>query len=191
MKFVPTSRRYAALAAFMTALVGISAVANAQRRDRRSPGSLGNFAVPLRSYAGVGDNRFLAPSIPVRKWNPKADAQTKGGQKNPTRVQLGGPNGANVQEKVVDATFSEKTDEIHPYWTDDEQTLYFAKNTGTDASSHYHLQRISGSVINNPQQNGAGVSVALTNEALAAAGGRLQIARAGGLRSSSPRITAT
>ncbi len=164
MKFVPTSRRYAALAVFMTALVGITAVANAQRRDRQTP-SLGKYPVPLRSFAGVGDTRFLAPSVTARELG--SNALDKQGTKNPTRVQIGGPNGANVQEKVVDATFSETTDEITPHWVDDEQTIYFARNSGTATSSHYQLHRISSSVVNNPQQNGAGVSVALTNEPIA------------------------
>ncbi|MBB6048994.1 carboxypeptidase regulatory-like domain-containing protein [Armatimonas rosea] len=165
LKFVPTSRRYAALAVFMTALVGITAVANAQRRERQTP-SLGKYTVPLRAFSGVGDNRFLSPSVTARELNATG-AQTNGGTKNPTRVQIGGPNGSNVQEKVVDATFSETTDERMPYWTDDELTIYFAKNSGTDASSHYQLHRIASSVVNNPQQNGAGVSVALTKESLA------------------------
>jgi Carboxypeptidase regulatory-like domain/FlgD Ig-like domain len=162
LKFVPTSRRYAALAVFMTALVGITAVANAQRRERQTP-SLGKYTVPLRAFSGVGDNRYLSPSVTAREL-AATGAQSTGGTKSPTRVQIGGPNGSNVQEKVVDATFSETTDERHPYWTDDELTVYFAKNSGTATSSHYQLHRISSSVVNNPQQNGAGVSVALTNE---------------------------
>lgn len=165
LKFVPTSRRYAALAVFMTALVGITAVANAQRRERQTP-SLGKYTVPLRAFSGVGDNRFLSPSVTARELNATG-AQTTGGTKSPTRVQIGGPNGSNVQEKVVDATFSETTDERMPFWTDDELTIYFAKNSGTAASSHYQLHRISSSVVNNPQQNGSGVSVALTNEPIA------------------------
>lgn len=145
----------------MTALVGITAVANAQRRERQTPG-LGKFTVPLRAYTGVGDNRFLSPSVTQREL-PTGTASSSG-TKTPTRVQIGGPNGSNVQEKVVDATFSETTDERHPFWTDDELTIYFAKNAGTAASSHYQLHRIASSVVNNPQQNGAGVSVPLTNE---------------------------
>lgn len=154
MKFVPTSRRYTAIAVFMTALIGVTVTANAQLRDRRTPSTLGNFAVPLRAFSGIGDNRFLSPDIPVRQM-PK------------TRVQIGGPNGSNVQEKVVDATFIETADEVTPYWTDDEQVVYYAGNSGTAATSHYQLSRISASVINNPQQPGAGTAIALTNEALA------------------------
>ena len=167
MKFVPTSRRYAALAVFMTALVGITTVANAQRRDRQTPSNLRNLAVPLRSLSGVGDNRFLPPSIPVRQWNASSAEQTKSGQKNTTRVQIGGPNGSNVIEKVVDATFRETMDEVTPYWTDDEQILYYAGNSGTGSTSHFQLYRLSASVANNPSQTGAGVPVALTNETIA------------------------
>ncbi len=171
MKFVPKSRRYAALAVFMTALVGITTVANAQRRDRQTPGALGNLKIPLRALPGVGDNRFLAPSIPVRQWDATSATQAKAGQKNPTRVQIGGPNGANVIEKVVDATFRETEDEINPYWTDDEQVLYYAGNpvtrTGTVTSSTYQLFRLSASVANNPSQTGAGTPVVMTREPLA------------------------
>lgn len=149
----------------MTALVGVTVTANAQRKDLRTTSNLGKFTVPLRAFPGIGDNRFLSPDIPVRQWN--STSVRKDPQKKPSRVQIGGPNGSNVQEKVVDATFQETNDEVTPFWTDDEQIVYFAGNSGTSTSSHYQLFRLSASVANNPQQTGAGQSVALTNEVLA------------------------
>ncbi len=86
LKFVPTSRRYAALAAFMTSMVGITAVANAQHRDRQTPDNLGDFAVPLLAYSGAGSNLLFAPVTSVRQWNPITDTKTKSGLKGSARL---------------------------------------------------------------------------------------------------------
>ncbi|MBC7805355.1 MAG: PD40 domain-containing protein, partial [Akkermansiaceae bacterium] len=84
-----------------------------------------------------------------------------------TRVQVGGGNGANVQEQVVDITnFGPLvSDEIDPYWSADEQFIFFAANrdfTGDNTPDNYQLWRIS----SNPSPNqGVGVEPArLTNQ---------------------------
>ncbi|MBC8137063.1 MAG: carboxypeptidase regulatory-like domain-containing protein, partial [Fibrella sp.] len=115
--------------------------------------------VPLR--ANSPDAGKLVPDGVTRR----STVGVKGFER--TRVQVGGGNGANVQEQVVDITNFGPTvsDEIDPYWSADEQFIFFAANrdfTGDNTPDNYQLWRIA----SNPSANqGVAIEPArLTNQ---------------------------
>ncbi|MBC8137706.1 MAG: PD40 domain-containing protein, partial [Fibrella sp.] len=105
--------------------------------------------------------RMIPASIPVRS--------TKGvkGFAGGTRLQVGGAFGSNVQEQVVDITnftlngVAQVSDERHPFWSSDEQTIFFSSNLGGGA---YQLFRITANASPNPATPGT-AALAITSEA--------------------------
>lgn len=103
--------------------------------------------------------RMIPSSAPVRS--------TKGvkGFSGGTRLQIGGSFGSNVQEQVVDITNfgagSEISDERHPFWSGDEQTVFFSSNRG---GARYQLYRVTANASPNPATSGTDAT-AITNEA--------------------------
>ena len=94
------------------------------------------------------DGKSLAPDIGLRSTQQ-------------TRVQVGGQNGANVSEQVVDITRNDPPDEVTPFWTSDEQFLIYAGNRDQIAGrTRYQLYRISATPPARPtDQPFAGVRV--------------------------------
>jgi Tol biopolymer transport system component len=137
--------------ALVIALVLAGHPASAQsplRRETSRPApspKLGNLTVPIQRYPSVGDTRFLPPDITQRStkgvpgFDPKAEKPT-------TRVQIGGPNGANVLEQVVNATPLPSSDQQTPFWTQDEQFLFYVSNAG----GAYQIVRLPAGAVNNP-----------------------------------------
>ena len=93
LKFERTPRQGAAISVFVAAVVALSTHASAQRTQK----STGAFAVPQTKFPGLGDARFLPSDVTKRRLEVPSDQAGK------TRRQIGGPNGANVAEQVVDA----------------------------------------------------------------------------------------
>jgi len=204
LKFAYTYRQSIAFALYITLLTGIAAPALAR------PVS-GNAAVNAAAASTVAQRGNVPPrkpafrreatvrtgSVTPRKNNAdeisgkivpdgvtlRSTAGVKGFER--TRVQVGGANGVNVQEQVVDITnFDTRTrtpnitssplsDEIDPYWTADEQFIFFASNRdvfGTPQATtgdsfdgtpdNYQLYRIA----SNPSPGAAGQLARLTNE---------------------------
>ena len=149
--FVPKSRYLAAFASLLMGLASLSDSARAQSvRDamnqRNARQRVGANAVPLRSFPGVGDTRFLPSDVTRRSLSGVPGfSDTKGSGK--TRLQIGGPNGANVQEQVVNITNSALTDQLTPFWTNDEQFLYYASRP---SGTGYQLRRVATGAVNNP-----------------------------------------
>jgi len=81
-------------------------------------------------------------------------------------VAIGGPFGSNVQEQVVDVTnfaiagVPEVSDERHPFWTADEQSLYYSSNRG---GGNYQLWTVGANPSPDPAASGSG-AVAITRE---------------------------
>ena len=75
-------------------------------------------AVPSRLHPMVGNGTYLPTDVPVRS----TEGVTGFGKK--TRVRIGGNNGANVLEKVVNINRTDTIDERTPFWSSDETTLY-------------------------------------------------------------------
>lgn len=155
LKFVPTSRRLAALAVFLTAFVGTSVPVRAQQQKAASKG-IGSYAVPLSRMQGLGDTRLLPSGLARREFVvPGKDGAAK------TRVQIGGSNGANVQEQIVDALPTPDIDQLTPFWTEDEQSLFYVSRK----SGSYQIYRIGAGSVDNPAQSGLVPETAVTNEA--------------------------
>ena len=153
LKFERTPRQGAAISVFVAAVVALSTHASAQRTQK----STGAFAVPQTKFPGLGDARFLPSDVTKRRLEVPSDQAGK------TRRQIGGPNGANVAEQVVDAYPTPAIDQRTPFVTEDEQFIYFA---GASATSGVHqLFRLTAGSVNNPSQPGTTVPVALTAEA--------------------------
>ena len=116
LKFERTPRQGAAISVFVAAVVALSTHASAQRTQKSS----GAFAVPQTKFPGLGDARFLPSDVTKRRLEVPSDQAGK------TRRQIGGPNGANVAEQVVDAYPTPAIDQRTPFVTEDEQFIYFA-----------------------------------------------------------------
>ncbi|MBC8140371.1 MAG: PD40 domain-containing protein, partial [Armatimonadetes bacterium] len=202
MKFAYTYRQSIAFALYMTLLTGIaapamarpvsgnaalsavaaSAVAQTPRPKpalKREPTKRTGFVTPRKNNADEASGKLVPDGVTLR-----STAGVKGFER--TRVQVGGANGVNVQEQVVDITnFDTRTrtpgvitssplsDEIDPYWSPDEQFIFFASNrdvfgtpdSGTADSfdgtpDNYQLYRIA----SNPSPGAAGQLARLTNE---------------------------
>jgi hypothetical protein len=101
----------------------------------------------------VGDSRFLPSGITRRSTVGVTGFTAEGPAKS--RVRIGGQNGQEVQEQVVDITVPYvQPDEITPFWSADERFMFYASNqsAGTAAdpfppsagpTSRYRLFRIS------------------------------------------------
>lgn len=78
--------------------------------------------VPLVGEAG----RRIPAEVPYRSTEGVTgfDRVNKSGT---SRVFVGGPGGSNVPEQVVNVT-QNGADDIHPFWTTDEQFIYFVSN---------------------------------------------------------------
>lgn len=164
--FVPKSRYLAAFASLLMGLASLSDSARAQSvRDamnqRNARQRVGANAVPLRTFPGIGDARFIPSDVTRRSTEgvpgfSSQDAKTSG----KTRVQIGGVNGSNVVEQVVNATNSPNLDQRTPFWSSDESSLYTASKL--KASEGYQITRLAA----NPgaTNNGPAAEVALTNE---------------------------
>lgn len=150
LKFERTPRLVVAISVLVGAVVAIATTASAQRTQK----SLGAFSVPQTKFSGLGDSRFLPSDVTRRQVQAPSD---KPGQ---TRRQIGGPNGANVIEQVVDAYPTPTIDQRTPFVTDDEQFIYFA---GASAASRVNqLYRLNAGSVNNPSSPGTAVPVAVT-----------------------------
>lgn len=111
--------------------------------------------VPGRRAPMVGDSTFLPKDVPVRSLEGVQGFDRSAS----SRVRIGGANGANVIEKIVNLTrTSEPIDERTPYWTTDERFLYYSSNTA--ANARYGLFRIDAQPPSNIAPN---PSTALTN----------------------------
>ncbi|MFM7322897.1 MAG: TolB family protein, partial [Armatimonadota bacterium] len=153
MKFVPTSRRMAALAVFLAAVAGTSLPVLGQA-SKRAPRGIGEYAVPMAKFPGIGDSRFIPSSVTKRSLG--------GDEPGKTRRQIGGTNGANVQEQVVNAFPTPTSNQVTPYTTDDEQFIYFVGNNG--GTTTYQIQRFGAGAVSNPAQPGTSVPVVVSNE---------------------------
>lgn len=102
----------------------------------------------------MGDSRYLPFGVTKRQLTSDTPGKT--------RRQIGGPNGANVLEQVVNAIPSPNSDQLTPFTTDDEQFIYFVGNSGS--GSTYQIQRFGVGSVSNPAQPGTAVPVAISNE---------------------------
>ena len=153
LKFEPMMRRGAALALVVMAVAGICVPAVGQSA-KRAPKGIGEFTVPLNRFRGMGDTRFLPNGITKR--------EIRSDEAGKTRRQIGGTNGANVLEQVVDALPTPSTDQRTPFTTADEQFIFFAGSVA--AGGKYQLHRLSAGAVNNPAQPGSATPIAITNE---------------------------
>jgi hypothetical protein len=167
--FVPKLRPVAALAMFLTATASLMVGPAGAQSDVKSlleqrnlRQTLGANAVPLKRFAGLGDGRFLPEEVTRRSLAGVKGFDEKAGK---TRVQIGGPNGANVQEQVVNITSSPATDQLTPHWTIDEQFLYYASKPTSGGG--YQIRRVAAGAVNNPLLPGNAVDTAISNESAA------------------------
>ncbi|MBC8102273.1 MAG: carboxypeptidase regulatory-like domain-containing protein [Cytophagales bacterium] len=193
MKFALISHRLrlqaAAIAAIIAALflpgaAGLAPVYAQATRAGAAP------RVPTTKFPGLGSTRFLPRGITQRslvgvRGFDKDAGKTPGASQ--TRAQLGGENGFDVPEKVVNVTRQNASDEIHPFWSADETALYFAGNAsfqGTGASDGYQLYRVASNPSGGTVPT-ATIPIRLTNEAnadylfpvLSTAGNRIAFSR--------------
>ncbi len=172
LKFAYKYRQAVAFALYLSLLCGIAAPTVFARpapparpgapRVDRAPVSTGGSLVPLRSNNGLDVGKFVPDGVTRR-----STKGVKGFAR--TRVQVGGVNGANVQEQVVDITnFANLiSDEIDPYWSPDEQYIFFSSNrdyVGTGVPGNNQLWRIVSNPSPNPNTTGT-EPARLTNEA--------------------------
>ena len=98
-------------------------------------------AIPQSRHPMVGYSTFLPKDVTLR-----STVGLKGFDQSPalSRALIGGSNGANVPEQVVNITQTPAIDERVPVWSSDERFLYFAgspQNNG--ANPRYGLYRVS------------------------------------------------
>ncbi|MGC4046882.1 MAG: carboxypeptidase regulatory-like domain-containing protein [Armatimonas sp.] len=171
LMFVPKTRRFAALAMFLVAVAGLAGSTSAQRspnttlEQRNLRQQIGANAVPLKRYPGLGDARFIPSDITRRVFaSGKTKIQRDNKTKKVTRIQVGGTNGVNVNEQVVDLTPTPTADQLHPFWTADEQYLMYSGKPTDGSASGYQLFRVAAGAVNNGTLPGNGISSAMTNE---------------------------
>jgi hypothetical protein len=173
LMFVPKMQRFGALAMFLTAVMGVAGSAVAQSNvknameQRNLRQRIGSSAVPLKRFPALGDARFLPADVTRRIFPGDGVTQIQRDKKTgkPTRVQVGGTNGVNVIEQVVDLTPTPTNDQLHPFWTTDEQYLLYAgKPVGATAATGYQLFRVAAGAVNNGTLPGNGISAPLSNE---------------------------
>jgi hypothetical protein len=172
LKFAYKYRQSIAFALYVSLLCGVAAPAAMARPA--TPTGVANPAlalpiaqakssearVPLRNAKGPDAGKFIPEGVTRRSTD-----KVKGFER--TRVQVGGVNGSNVQEQVVDITNFGPTvsDEIDPYWSADEQFIFFAANTnftGDNNPDNYQLYRIGSNP--SPNQGTVATPARLTNE---------------------------
>ncbi|GEM_PF-2469193 len=161
LKFVHSSRRLLAFVLYVTVTFGAVAPGFAQTNEARrnnapqrgsvpnAPNSLQtggarNGLVPTRRASLVGEaGKYIPADVTLRS--------TKGvtgfPQTSTGRVQIGGAAGANVIEKVVDISQTQTAEERTPFWSNDEQQLYFSSNR----DGRFNLYRVAP----NPAPNAA------------------------------------
>jgi hypothetical protein len=101
------------------------------------------FGKQTRKPFNLEDQRAIPADLTQRDLsgvNGIASAAKKGDK--PTRIQIGGINGSNVLEQVVNATLkaTPSTDQLYPIWTLDERFLFYVNND--DASVKYQIYRL-------------------------------------------------
>lgn len=171
LMFVPNTRRFAALAMFLAAVGGLVSSATAQRstnsalEQRNLRQRIGANAVPLKRFPGLGDARFI-PSDVTRRVFKSGKTRLQRDKKTGavTRVQVGGTNGVNVTEQVVDLTPTPTADQLHPFWTADEQYLMYAGKPAASPADGYQLFRVAAGAVNNGTLPGNGISSPMTNQ---------------------------
>jgi hypothetical protein len=95
--------------------------------------------IPQRRALMVGDGTHLPDDISRRSVRG-----VKGFEKSsPTRVRIGGANGAPVIEKAVNLTQTNTTDERTPQWSSDERFLYYSAKTTTNANRNVLFRLVS------------------------------------------------
>ncbi|HVK05387.1 MAG TPA: carboxypeptidase regulatory-like domain-containing protein [Armatimonadaceae bacterium] len=160
MKFDHSSRRTVAFALYVAFTFGAVAPAFAQSSDTRPTrpqrGAVGRAPtslqggqprglVPTKRASLVGEGgKFIPADVTQRSTVGVTGFPQKAGA---TRVQIGGPSGANVVEKVVDITQTQDLEERTPFWANDEQALYFSSNR----DGRYNLYRVSPNPAPNAQ----------------------------------------
>ncbi len=163
-------QRFGALAMFLTVVAGLAGSAVAQRdaksaiEQRSLRQRTGSSAVPLKRFPALGDARFLPADVTRRIFPGDGVTQVQRDKKTgkPTRVQVGGTNGVNVIEQVVDLTPTPTNDQLHPFWTTDEQYLLYS---GKPTTGGYQLFRVAAGAVNNGTLPGNGISAPLSAEA--------------------------
>ncbi len=177
MNAAKLSRRLLALISFFAVSLGLlssfvwaqNRVPNEQpanaRRDASGIGDVfrpGQAMVPLNQFPMHGGGQFIPPDIPVRS----TEGVTGFDRRPTTRVQIGGPGGANVQEQIVNITQTPPADEITPFWTPDEQFIYFAaaNREGGPFAGRYQFYRVSANASNDPGSVAPPAAARVTNE---------------------------
>ena len=102
-------------------------------------------AVPQNAHPMLGNATFLPKDVTLRS-TVGLKGFDQGSSSSPAtgRALIGGSNGVNVQEQVVNITQTPAIDERVPVWSSDERFLYFAgspQNNG--ANPRYGLYRVS------------------------------------------------
>ena len=157
------SRRIVALALFCMAFALLVAPVRAQRTPARAqrankantpalpPANYGR--TPQRRLPSVGDARFLPKDVTLRS--------TKGvpGFGSQTRALIGGANGANIADKIINVTNTAVPDDRTPFWAqDDSQLFYYVSNQDLKAqgppavlaSGRYKILRTAAAAATTP-----------------------------------------
>ncbi len=157
LKFAYKYRQSIAFALYVSLLCSVAAPAVLAKpappaQPRRNLADVPAYAgkgVPLRRTNSPDGGKFIPEGVTRR-----STTGVKGFDS--TRLQVGGTNGANVQEQVVDITnfAGVISDEIDPFWSADEQFIFFSSNrdfTGDNNPDNNQLWRIP----SNPSPNQA------------------------------------
>jgi hypothetical protein len=142
LKLVSTHRKATQFALALTLLLGLVAPALAQKaKNAPANGQFTPFLnqpllsqappAPSRAHPMVGDGTRIPADVPVRslKGVKGFDRDAAG----TSRVRIGGANGANVIEKIVNLTRTDTLDERVPIWSPDERFMYLAASTTLNA----------------------------------------------------------
>jgi hypothetical protein len=139
--------RWVAASTVIVTTAALSVTASAQDTINRNflPGN-SLFASQNRKPFNLEDQKAIPHDLTVRDLNGVAGVDTtKQGDKPATsRIQIGGLNGNNVLEQIVNATLppvtAPSTDQLHPVWTLDERFLFYVNNN--NPTGLYQIYRL-------------------------------------------------
>lgn len=102
------------------------------------------------------DGRFIAPWVPVRSTVGVPGFE----QRRTGRVRVGGAGGADVPEQVVNVTQA-AGDDVHPIWSLDQTSLFFASNRQL---GKYQLYQVGANASVDPNSPAPAAARRLTND---------------------------